>query len=910
MFDKLRQFTVDFLEMHKLILVTVLFMTVGIAGYVTGTGPASAAASLVQAEAISKTQIYVDFSEAVDPAQAGNPANYSIPGLTISAAAVQTGSNNTVVVLTSSLQTPGVSYNLTVSNVITPPGTFNNIRAFNPHGLYGINTNLCADCHATHTGLQSKLLGQNTEETTCFLCHDAGGQSQYSVKSEFQRADAGAPATKHPVVMPPTVDSVLHCSACHNPHGDYKTGSTMFGKLLRARGSVNQFGEGAGIITTRNETNEFCFICHGSAANTRYTSTPPAGDPTYWSDSGGDHGRFWDNAGSIFDTTNVLASHYDITKSKFAAAPNNNNITCIKCHERHGSQYRKLLNNSVTGGAGVTENQQEYQCFACHDNTLTTGPKAWNVKGQFVPGPADTSMKHDLDKVSCTNCHGPHTVVNAAFSNATGTSDISDPANTKKMFVGTGATADKTAGRYSVFCVTCHKGSGWPTQVFNSTTVVPLNLTWPATRITTHYLNTGGAGDNYGYDKSQYTATAPYIPHYDPVKANIECNYCHEPHVSTELYLTKAKEQNNCNTATCHGASGTEKITNALGRASKHPVDTVDNQHTNTENYNNMALANRHAECTDCHDPHVATTTPASNNTNPRQPSTALAGGVSGPIINVTGAIPAARTEWQNTTFTFDRAAKQYEICYKCHTSYSFNLTAPFMVNNAGAQQTYRYTDIAREFNPNNMSHHGVEAAGKNLFTEHSNNITAALINSWTPSSILLCTDCHYSTAYDGTTSGDPKGPHGSAEDNILGAKYDSTTGTAGTSTHLCFKCHSWNALRVNNTAPGNSNFKDNGGKNLHVDQHSGYACQACHLRTIHGAPRPHLIGVQADGAPWVTINSNWLVQYSEPATGQYAKNNCKAGCTGDHSANVSGWIYPYKAALPGSPTNLRSPYN
>jgi len=61
------------------------------------------------------TTVVVKFDNRVQPSSAQNAANYTIPGLTVSAAVVDASGSN--VVLTTSQQADGANYNLTVRDV-------------------------------------------------------------------------------------------------------------------------------------------------------------------------------------------------------------------------------------------------------------------------------------------------------------------------------------------------------------------------------------------------------------------------------------------------------------------------------------------------------------------------------------------------------------------------------------------------------------------------------------------------------------------------------------------------------------------------------------------------------------------------------------------------------------------------
>ena len=87
---------------------------------------------IADARAEDGTHVIVDYTERVDAATATDSANYSIPGLSVSNAALLAG--NKSVRLTTSAMTPGASYLLTVNNVMDENG-----NAIAPNSQFGFD---------------------------------------------------------------------------------------------------------------------------------------------------------------------------------------------------------------------------------------------------------------------------------------------------------------------------------------------------------------------------------------------------------------------------------------------------------------------------------------------------------------------------------------------------------------------------------------------------------------------------------------------------------------------------------------------------------------------------------------------------------------------------------------------------
>ena len=172
----------------------------------------------------------------------------------------------------------------------------------------------------------------------------------------------------------------------------------------------------------------------------------------------------------------------------------------------------------------------------------------------------------------------------------------------------------------------------------------------------------------------------------------------------------------------------------------------------------------RHAECVDCHNPHVArarTAMPIGEATTPRVP---------GPLLGIDG-INASGSRVSNISHS-------HELCYKCHSDY-----------HGGSVQVARVLQPANtrlEFAQGNPSFHPIEAPGRNPDVP-------SLLSPWTTASRMTCTDCHTSDASPEFGGSGARGPHGSIHRPLLGARLTTTDGTRESPAEyaLCYKCHS-----------------------------------------------------------------------------------------------------------------------
>jgi len=771
---------------------------------------------------------------------------------------------------------PGATYNGMVTSAVrsatgTPmPANYSwsfttgTASTATPHGNFNTNTNACKSCHNTHSGLTTALLNKADITTVCFTCHDGTGSSR-DVKGQFTGAGTGG--SLHPVKNLPVVSkSLLNCSDCHNPHGDAQQSGSLYPDLLR----VSLAGGGYAY-----SGNTFCLACHGPADR--------GFSPTYYGLTAGDH-------------SSSSAVHYQNFAPLIPSS--GTGITCVSCHQSHAAPNPGLLK------AG-----EENACLACHNNPANS-QSGRNIQDEFTS--AAKKSRHDIysltgAKVECSSCHGPHTVAKAQLAAGTGTSEVSNPANTKQDMAAA-TTATTAAGRYTDFCLSCHNGSP-PQQRADAAMRVPYSVAFQARNLTT---NAGGGGADTaqrGWNKSTYKSSAHYL-------AGLGCNDCHTSHSAPYDNLVSRPEDTDTSGAAgvcgkCHSGSPPTQFATApnlwpdltrTGSPSpdryRHPTLYISGQHSDTEDYSTLKTqGKRHAECLDCHDPHN------------EQAGAAAPPSPPGPLRNVSGAAvdygavtwgqwnPAAGTP---TFRVVNPISNQFELCFKCHTYYSFQSTPP---QPAGG---ITETDVAREFNPNNPSYHAV--AGSSTFAaktfKDSQNVTHyygkfatpvagdpatrdSLGNPWSATSRLYCEDCHRSGADD------VKGPHGSNYWYILRAPWTRATGAEGiggtggqnTQNHLCFKCHDYNFYATGQDGGSDtvrSQFSGGGYPyNLHA-RHKERGCSSCHVTVVHGWKLRSLLADKGPGgdpsAPAPYYDSSYLIINTWRSAGAWRETDC------DHS--------------------------
>lgn len=610
---------------------------------------------------------------------------------------------------------------------------------------------------------------------------------------------------------------------------------------------------------------------------------------------------------------------------------------CVFCHTPHNTNpaaplwnhalsaavYTPYGSNTLAAAAPGQPSGTSKLCLSCHDGTVALGgvqnlpfghQTAGTISGleAFLTGATSlgTDLRNDhpvsftydaalaatnpelvtpasltgkikpdsTGQLQCASCHDPHSETNPKF-----------------LHVG----YQDGAGYGSPLCRTCHNKEYYST--------VPNNPHREST------IQWNGAGTNPWYIPGQ---NLPNNPNSTP-KAN-GCENCHQPHnsTSTKQLLKSGGESQIC--LVCHNGNvvvdPAKNIDAALNRLYAHPIKAPG--YAGRHNPKRMPdgkiredqadLANRHAECEDCHNPHAVS---AGTSPNPPLPTSNLT-----PKVNkgVWGVVPVWPGNWGNVTTysTVQDTTYQYQICLKCHSYYAFGLTPP--PDPYGIVAGGINTDQAKEFNPNNASYHPVAAVGKNPFRMGTTaaapgtgaSYASSLINGFTPTSVMTCTECH-SDALSGAGAG-PKGPHGSDVWPILWAPYTWRTGQPGTQGDICFKCHDAGAYGVDgvddNTSTGHQTGFSDGSKNLHVKHviMRNQPCQGCHSAVPHGWKRRAMLvfgrgpgGVEGDPRPYNSHNvygpnpngGNWTpygipseAPIDQAVSGKWTRSDCHTG--------------------------------
>lgn len=501
----------------------------------------------------------------------------------------------------------------------------------------------------------------------------------------------------------------------------------------------------------------------------------------------------------IAQAASVKGSAHDLSTTGPAAGIHASTETeiCIFCHTPHKSSTQAPLWNrfdstasympygSTTTKATIGQpNGASKLCLSCHDGTVALGmvrsrstPITMSGGVTTLPSGRVTNLGTDL-----SDDHPVSFPYNAALVTANG--QLKNPPTTGRVHVDSSGNMQ---------CTSCHDAHD--SQYGNFLTVDPaggaLCLTchdktgWNTASHSTSTKTWNGTGTNPWFHTTNLTTVA----------ANA-CESCHNPHgaAGKARLLNYNVEENNC--YPCHnGNVAAKNIQNEFSKLYVHPIASTTGTHDPTESALVPSGTGHHVECIDCHNPHRSDST-----------TNLVAGGVTGALKGVPGINSSGSSV---TTATYE-----YEVCFRCHAD---TAKGPAAITRQFAQLNTR-----SDFSTGNSSFHSVLGT-KALTTKPS------LVSPWSDTSIMRCTDCH-----NNDTSGGPKGPHGSANRQLLAANlsYSDNIAYVTANAALCYKCHSETSILGNQSFPAHA---------VHTSGAARTACTTCH--DPHGvATQSHLI--------------------------------------------------------------------
>ncbi len=288
------------------------------------------------------------------------------------------------------------------------------------------------------------------------------------------------------------------------------------------------------------------------------------------------------------------------------------------------------------------------------------------------------------------------------------------------------------------------------------------------------------------------------------------CIQCHDPHGVRDSAgvipaMLREREPGLC--LRCHdGARGGADIRSEMRKPSIHARDA---RGTHDPHEGNNRAPQRHATCSDCHNPHRAMQPSAPS---PAPEASQRLAGVS--RVETTGGVAGMAPLYTWRTAADPATANEYEICFKCHSSWT--------------RQPPGQSDIALETSPASRSFHPIQAVGRNPRIDRN-----AFVGDWDAQSRVSCTDCHSSD------DDRVRGPHGSSYPFLLKKRSPSISDPEPMSRgDLCFDCHSFDVYAdasSHATVQRASRFNAPAGHAFHSGTMK-VACGVCH--ETHGSRR------------------------------------------------------------------------
>jgi Doubled CXXCH motif (Paired_CXXCH_1) len=454
--------------------------------------------------------------------------------------------------------------------------------------------------------------------------------------------------------------------------------------------------------------------------------------------------------------------------------------------------------------------------------------------------PLEPTGPNGVGQIQCGTCHDPHvrddSGANAKFLRA----------NRLQQQQPTGGSFNATSDS---MCLACHPKAGmsWAysahansqvaTATYNSSTAAlwdfPSNLpVWQASCLNCHDSHTV-QGARWLLREGTDSTSVPKSGGNSAIEQT--CYQCHTTSAQSVVTATTSTlpdirsdfaQSSHMPITSAEQPAGTEVHAIGTSNPDAPTQEGIDGIESKTV-LGNGDLNNRHAECSDCHNPHrvvkfrlfngyngVITGTPDYAGThNHTSGHTNIASGVlrgawgvepSAYTSTAFGSLPTGYTVKRgdpgtssDTSVTATYVTREYQICLKCHSDYGFGSTPPSLGSNGGGASPgtnglYNYTNQAMEFQApiadqgevsdpnsgagsnyvtnNHRSWHPVmQATGRSALLRNMASSANLFMSPWDSANIgtqtMYCSDCHGSD----TGAGGDATPIGGDDGNSWG---------------------------------------------------------------------------------------------------------------------------------------------
>jgi predicted CXXCH cytochrome family protein len=636
--------------------------------------------------------------------------------------------------------------------------------------------------------------------------------------------------------------------------------------IRNTKHNLSASGHAAGNSVYSATENEVCVFCHTPHAATQ-GATP-----------------LWNRTLSTATYTTYHSSSLDASPGNIGLdQPNGTSKLCLSCHDgtialgqvnvlRGGANASITMQGTDPGGVmpsgkggqtGYTRNlgtdlTNDHPISFTYDDANanrdgelqvpSTSPGNPRLIDSRAPG---YKPKFPLDngQMQCTTCHDPHIRDdNAAEGNI-------KFLRQNRFQKNQGPSTTYTSAN-DILCLACHTKAGWSTSAHADPAVAtqtytnaaatlrefPTNLpVWQAACLNCHDPHTVQGSRRLLRDGTNGPANGQGVRSGGSPAMEETCYACHSPSGNANgVSLTNQGSGTfavpNVQTdflSTYHMPIADQPEVHDIGNApgiSQPGKDGIESQ---------TLLAQRHTECTDCHNPHrtmknrLAVGTGASvSATHDHKSTTQHSNLASGALRGAWGVEPtygSATFGSLATSFTVKRGdpgasitmavtdsyvTREYQICLKCHSSYAYGAAPPLLGYSGGTPSgtngITQYTDIAMEIQAPTADQGEVTGTGgvaNNHRSWHpvmnSTGRTAAVrganANNWLSpwnganfmgNQTMYCSDCHGSTTAAPTGTTGTVIPNGNAnpQTDVAASENGSPWGPHGSSSIFILK--------------------------------------------------------------------------------------------------------------------------
>ena len=674
--------------------------------------------------------------------------------------------------------------------------------------------------------------------------------------------------------------------------------------------------DGPGTVRATSET-QVCVFCHTPHGATNSPGTP-----------------LWNRSLSGETYTTYSSSSLDAeTIGGQLAQPGGSSKLCLSCHDGTlaissvnvlGGQTNVSVAMAGTGpgdtmppGEGVltgftrnlgTDLSNDHPISVTYDTTLATTDGELRdpateahidirSPGVRPPVPLEDTGPGGSGQVQCATCHDPHVI------------NLDNPPTNKFLRLNRFQQSQPTIGGFDetvdMNCLACHEKAGWATSA---------------------HADSAEATEGYQSVPAQLREFPAGLPVWQAGCLN--CHDSHSVHGSrrllregTDALGTPKSGGNSAIEETCYQChSIAPVVTNAAGDVKdiqsefnlriRMPIDGTDQRAANEvhdirdgdltepqELLGSGNLVNRHAECTDCHNPHRVMRNSLFNGVgdpalSAHDHSAGHTNIASGALRGSWGVEPVyGDTEFLSLPLSYEvkqgdggtgasdavtspHVTREYQVCLKCHSDYAYDDDNQYPVGSRpslgasgggtspGTNDLDQYTNQAMEFQAplgdrgevpgggNHRSWHPVlDNTGRSAAVRNMSASQNMFLPPWNDADIgsqtMYCSDCHGRNTANGTVvppGNGPWGPHGSENDFLLKGTWDQNTGNDQNG--ICFRCHNHAGYATDANRGDAGGFESGFGNNdrdtnlhaFHADRlGQNLQCTWCHVAVPHG---------------------------------------------------------------------------